>query len=99
MVLLDRLPLPNLKAYSFVSLVALSVCVYFSSQTIKDPNWNNMPEVNNKGALIHSDTNSTEPDSRSITQFMFDVFTVMIREPICVWVSIVDFYLKVCINT
>lgn len=88
MVLLDRLPLPNLKAYSFVSLVALSGCVYFSSQAIKDPSWNSMSEINSKGALVHSDRNSTESDSRSITQFMFDVFTVMIREPICVWTMI-----------
>ncbi|KAJ8926117.1 hypothetical protein NQ315_009974 [Exocentrus adspersus] len=83
-VLLDRLPLPNLKAYSFVSLVALSACVYFASQTIKEPGWNGVQE--HRGAAV--DRNATGPEARTVTQFVFDVFAVMIREPVCVWTMI-----------
>ncbi|XP_074037010.1 E3 ubiquitin-protein ligase AMFR isoform X2 [Leptinotarsa decemlineata] len=85
---LDRLPLPNLKAYSFVSVVALSVCVYYATQIIKDPNWyytTESEETSEHAGPEHQ--NGTEPEGRSIGQFVTDIFTIMIREPVCVWLS------------
>ncbi|KAG5894686.1 hypothetical protein JTB14_034734 [Gonioctena quinquepunctata] len=83
---LDRLPLPNLKAYSFVSVAALSACVYYATQIIKDPNWNYTSEIDSRSAP--DGQNSTDPEGRSLGQFVSDIFTIMIREPVCVWTMI-----------
>lgn len=88
---LDRIPLPNLKTYSCGSVLALSACIYFATQVIKDPNWNIQDSsdfAQSKGAhLDTNDTNSSTLDGRTAGQFVTDIFTVMIREPICVWVN------------
>lgn len=86
---LDRLPLPNLKAYSCVSVLALSACVYFATQIIKDPNWNNIPaEIDNRRNTAAANIqNNTESEGRRLSQYVSEVFLVMTREPICVWVS------------
>lgn len=76
LVFLDRIPLPTLQAYTCVSVVALSACVYVAVQTIKDPNWNS---VQNVEQVQHNNT-------ISLGQFVYQIFSVMIREPISVWV-------------
>lgn len=88
---LDRLPVPNLKIYSFVSVAALSTCVYFAAQVVKEPNWNTVPsEMDNKGSTVPTGAdNSTALDNRTVAQYMSDIFTVMIREPVRVWVSVI----------
>lgn len=81
---LDRIPVPNLKIYSFVSVAALSTCVYFAAQVIKNPNWNNVPsEMDSKGT-----DNTTVLDNRTLAHYVSDIFTVMMKEPIRVWVSL-----------
>ncbi|CAH1977669.1 unnamed protein product [Acanthoscelides obtectus] len=85
---LDRLPLPNLRAYSMISVVALSMCIYYATQVIKDPNWNKMTEVDGKSNLLPVPRNASSTDSKSFGQFVSDIFAVMIREPICVWTMI-----------
>lgn len=83
---LDRLPIPNLKIYSFVSVAALSTCVYFAAQIVKDPNWSNVPlETESKRVAISE--NGTSLDNRTLPQYVSDIFVVMIREPVRVWVS------------
>lgn len=87
---LDRLPVPNLKIYSFISVAALSTCVYFAAQVIKDPNWNTVPsEMDNKGSIPRGADNTTILDNRTLAQYVSDIFTVMIREPVRVWVSVI----------
>ncbi|KAL3288048.1 hypothetical protein HHI36_002500 [Cryptolaemus montrouzieri] len=87
--ILDRIPLPNLRAYTAGSVLALSACVYFVTQTIKDPNWDSV-QSDIKNVLqneLDNSTNSSLSDGRTMRKYMTDVFTVLIREPICVWVS------------
>lgn len=79
-VFLDRIPLPTLKAYTCVSVVALSACVYVAVQTIKDPNWNGV-----------QDGQAQKYDTLSLGQLVYQIFSVMIREPISVWVCMVFF--------
>ncbi|CAG9837281.1 unnamed protein product [Diabrotica balteata] len=81
----ERLPLPNLKIYSSVSVVALSACIYYAVQIVKEPSWNYTPTVEKKE---NEPWNVTNPDPRTAGQFVSDVFTVMIREPVCVWTMI-----------
>ncbi|CAH1164366.1 unnamed protein product [Phaedon cochleariae] len=89
----DRLPLPNLKAYSCVSVLALSACVYYAIQAIKEPNWNTMSDTGRRATpndfeRYNPGYNGTEADARTVGQFVSDIFTVMIREPVCVWTMI-----------
>lgn len=74
-VLLDRLPLPNLRVYTAASVLALSGCVYFAQQTVS------------KGALQDEMNNTNSTQDASIGEKLGMMFTVMIREPMCVWVS------------
>lgn len=86
---LERLPNPNLRIYSFVSVAALSACVYYAAQIIKQPNWSYSDEIDKKESSKHPDVqNNTDDNLRSRGQFISDVFTVMIREPFCVWTMI-----------
>ncbi|KAJ3638693.1 hypothetical protein MTP99_002038 [Tenebrio molitor] len=88
-ILLDRLPVPNLRMYSSGSVLALSACIYFATQVIKDPNWS-AGESDMANAIHKQDSNKSNaslPDGRTMGQYVSDVFSVMIREPICVWVS------------
>ena len=90
--LLDRLPMPNLRMYSSGSVVALSACVYYATQVIKDPNWSAAADSADivglhKEVVDLNKSNASMPDGRSMGQYVSDVFSVMIREPVCVWVS------------
>lgn len=38
-IILDRIPLPNLKIYTSVSVLLVSCCVYFAVNSTKDPDW------------------------------------------------------------
>jgi len=38
-IILDRIPLPNLKIYTSVSVLLVSFCVYFAINSTKDPDW------------------------------------------------------------
>jgi autocrine motility factor receptor len=89
-ILLDRLPVPNLRMYSSGSVLALSACIYFATQVIKDPNWS-AGESDMANAIHKQDSNKSNaslPDGRTMGQYVSDVFSVMIREPICVWTMI-----------
>lgn len=38
-IILDRIPLPNLKIYTSVSVLLVSFCVYYAANSTKDPDW------------------------------------------------------------
>ncbi|XP_037047451.1 E3 ubiquitin-protein ligase AMFR-like isoform X2 [Bradysia coprophila] len=38
-IILDRIPLPNLKIYTSLSVLLVSFCVYFAVNSTKDPDW------------------------------------------------------------
>lgn len=90
-IFLERLPLPNLKTYTCASVLALSACVYYATYFVRDPQWNRPKsdlEISpNRDTTITNNTNTSSADGRSFGQFTGDVFTVLTREPICVWVS------------
>ncbi|KAK9892007.1 hypothetical protein WA026_018195 [Henosepilachna vigintioctopunctata] len=86
--ILDRIPLPNLRAYTAGSVLALSICVYLATQTVKDPNWDSVhSDIKSVSNPELYNTNSSASDARTMRKFMSDVFTVLVREPFCVWVS------------
>lgn len=101
-IFLDRLPLPNLKVYYCISIMALSACIYYAMEMIKDPNWNHNTNANNNqhDGSTSSDTagqfmlnpinktNQSDFGGRNTGQIVADVFTVMTREPFCVWTMI-----------
>lgn len=73
---LDRLPLPNLRVYTAASVLALSGCIYFAQQTVS------------KGALQNQmNRGNATQDAVSVGQKVGMMFAVMVREPMCVWVS------------
>lgn len=84
-VRIERLPFPDLKTYTCGSVLALSACIYFATQAIKDPNAH-LP-VNIPDSEITKASNASTPDRKSMSVFMTQIFAVLIREPICVWVS------------
>ncbi|XP_017785203.1 PREDICTED: E3 ubiquitin-protein ligase AMFR-like [Nicrophorus vespilloides] len=90
----DRVPLPNLKTYTFLSVLALSGCVYFAKEAIKDPDWNIQDKVQHQNSRQRDETfnissaNDTSDSERSLKQWVSDMSAVMTREPICVWVLI-----------
>lgn len=94
-VLLDRLPLPKLKTYVFGSILALSACIYFAAQIIKDPQWNY--NENEPVKLENVNMTNSSSDARSLGLWIYEIFFVMIREPICVWVSLIQFEFAICI--
>ncbi|XP_044264792.1 E3 ubiquitin-protein ligase AMFR-like [Tribolium madens] len=83
-ILLDRLPVPNLRMYSAGSVLALSACIYYATQVIKDPDWG----VVSEDLKDSNKSNASVPHGRTMGQFVSDVFSVMIREPVCVWTMI-----------
>lgn len=75
-VLLDRLPLPNVRVYTAASVFALSGCVYFAQQTVS------------KGAAQDEmDRDNATQDVATVAQKLAMMYDVMVREPMCVWVS------------
>ncbi|KAJ9591815.1 hypothetical protein L9F63_001632, partial [Diploptera punctata] len=90
-ILLDRLPLPSLKAYTIISVVLLSCSVYYAVQVTNDPNW----KVNSTNANL--DTTESEqnenllpnpPDFNenvSVGYHLGQLMTFMIQEPLCIW--------------
>lgn len=52
-VILDRIPLPNLRLYTSLSVVLVSCCLYYAIVATNDPNWrlvNNMPVAKDAAA-------------------------------------------------
>lgn len=88
-VLLDRLPLPNLRIYTCGSVLALSACVYFAMQVAKDPGWHRGDHSDVDSDITKQDLNRTNAsmDGTSFSRVVSNVFAAMLREPICVWVS------------
>lgn len=94
-ILLDRLPLPSLRAYTIISVVLLSCSVYYAVQITSDPNW----KVNSTTSGPNLDTNENESDgsvlsraanfqhNESLGYHLSQLVTFMIQEPLCIWVS------------
>ena len=96
-ILLDRLPLPSLRAYTIISVLLLSCSVYYAVQVTNDPNW----KVNSTNAnlgTIEKEQNEVPhhpPDlnkNDSLSYHLGLLMTFMIQEPLCIWVSIVNNY-------
>lgn len=93
-ILLDRLPLPSLRAYTIISVVLLSCSVYYAVQVTSDPNWK-------ANSTLQAETESSENDSEEIKSFqdnnienaslsfhLSQLVTFMIQEPLCIWTLI-----------
>lgn len=62
-VILDRIPLPNLRLYTSISVLLVSCCLYYAIVTTNEPDWrllNNMP-------LVKADSDSEEVPVPSTT--------------------------------
>uniref|UniRef100_A0A1B6GPE6 RING-type domain-containing protein n=1 Tax=Cuerna arida TaxID=1464854 RepID=A0A1B6GPE6_9HEMI len=94
-ILLERLPLPSLKAYTVISAVLLSCSVYYAVHVTSDPSWKN-----NSTSIINIETlEAVKNDSydvmgglskklSSLGVFITDIVTFMIQEPLCIWTLI-----------
>lgn len=95
-ILLDRLPLPSLQAYTVISVVLLSCSVYYAAQVTSDPNW----KLNNTSSLVQQEKDGTDKNESEVVLSTNDVkedvslgfqpseiVTFMIQEPLCIWVS------------
>lgn len=88
--LMDRLPLPNLKAYTAGSALLLSGGVYYALSVTGDAAWR---------------ANSTLPPSpsqpvpanhtRNLTENFVEVMAFMMQEPLCMWVCTHTYWLAV----
>ncbi|XP_041984413.1 E3 ubiquitin-protein ligase AMFR-like isoform X2 [Aricia agestis] len=95
--LVDRLPLPNLKAYSAGSILLLSIAVYYAVNVTSDPNWKanatlqrqDGVESSNSENLVEATLEGVLPDeNKNSTEFVLDVVTFMMQEPLCMWTLI-----------
>ncbi|XP_048483966.1 E3 ubiquitin-protein ligase AMFR isoform X2 [Plutella xylostella] len=94
--LVDRLPLPNLKAYTAGSAALLSMAVYYALTATSQAGWRaggggagaetaaaagGAPEAAPAPALA-------PPGDRNLTEQVLDVATYMMQEPLCMWTLI-----------
>lgn len=94
---LDRIPLPNLKIYSVLSVLLLSVSVYHAVNVTSDPGWKVNATLSETGEeikasdltiLLQTAGNSKfSNETRTFGKQMADVASFMIQEPFCIWVS------------
>ncbi|XP_025831696.1 E3 ubiquitin-protein ligase AMFR isoform X2 [Agrilus planipennis] len=87
-ILLNRLPLPNLKTYVCLSVLALSSCVYFATTVIKNPDWNKGKSGISNENETFNETDKFSGDTRPLRQYISEIFLVMVHEAVCVWVMI-----------
>ncbi|XP_063981149.1 E3 ubiquitin-protein ligase AMFR-like [Diachasmimorpha longicaudata] len=81
---LARLPVPNFRIYTTLSIAILSCSVYYAAQIVKDPAW----RTNHTSIVVRDEnsTDSTSPtDSRSSGVHLTELLACMIQEPICFW--------------
>lgn len=93
-ILLERLPLPSLKAYTVISAVVLSCSVYYAVHVTSDPSWKS-----NSTSSVNIETLETVKNdsydvvlglSRKLSTlgvFIKNIVSFMIQEPLCIWVS------------
>uniref|UniRef100_A0A1B6KF14 Uncharacterized protein n=1 Tax=Graphocephala atropunctata TaxID=36148 RepID=A0A1B6KF14_9HEMI len=92
-ILLERLPLPSLKAYTVISAVLLSCSVYYAVHVTSDPSWkNNSTSVINIETLEavkneSYDVGGLSKKLSSLGVFITDIVTFMIQEPLCIWIT------------
>lgn len=92
-ILLDRLPLPSLRAYTVISVILLSCSVYYAVQVTSDPNWKlnttAQPEdVKNNEDNYEGNTKLAENRIVSFGFHLGEMVTFMIQEPLCIWTLI-----------
>lgn len=83
---LTRLPVPNFRIYTTLSIAILSCSVYYAAQIVKDPAW----RTNHTSIVVRDEnsTDSTSPtESTSSGIHLKELLACMIQEPICFWVS------------
>lgn len=104
-ILLDRLPLPSLRAYTIISVGLLSCSVYYAVQVTSDPNW----KVNSTTSRSNFEPKENESDeivlprsasfrhNETVGYQLSQLVTFMIQEPLCIWVSACNvFHLRSC---
>lgn len=102
-ILLDRILLPSLRVYTAISVLLLSISVYYAVQVTSDPNWKtNSTSASSQGLgagsstlhdreLNQTDSNHARNDTRTLINQITETITFMIQEPLCIWVSNFDF--------
>lgn len=93
-ILLERLPVPSLKAYTITSVLLLSCSVYYAVHVTSDPGWKT-----NSTTPVNIETLETVKNESydvvgglskkltSLGDFCVDIVTFMLQEPLCIWVS------------
>lgn len=93
-ILLERLPLPSLKAYTVISAILLSFSVYYAAHATSDPNWNNNSTIPVNIETLEAVKNDSYDVMAGLSRkfsslgvFLADIMKFMIQEPLCIWVS------------
>jgi autocrine motility factor receptor len=94
-ILLDRLPLPSLQAYTIISVVLLLCSVYYAVQITSDPNWK-VTSTTSRSTLEQNENESGESvlspanfhHNETVGYHFSQSVTFMIQEPLCIWVSL-----------
>lgn len=96
--LLERLPIPSLKAYTITSVLLLSCSVYYAVHVTTDPDWKS-----NSTTPVNIETLETVKNESydvvgglskklsSLSDFCIEIVTFMLQEPLCIWVSRLHF--------
>ncbi|XP_049831442.1 E3 ubiquitin-protein ligase AMFR-like isoform X1 [Schistocerca gregaria] len=90
-VLLDRLPLPSLRAYTFISLLLVSCSVYYAVQVTSDPKWRANATLASEGTgETPRDTveRTVEEPNLTLFQYLTQLVVFMVQEPLCIWTLI-----------
>lgn len=96
-VVLDRLPLPSLQAYTSVSVLLLSCSLYYSFQVTSQPGWKlNATEDVDIANLNEENITFAEEDeflpnnvlNHAVVKRLYSIMYFMIQEPLCIWTLI-----------
>lgn len=95
-ILLDRLPLPSLRAYTIISVGLLSCSVYYAVLVISDPNWkvnsttsgSDLESIENESDEIVLPPSAIFHHNETVGYHLSQLVTFMIQEPLCIWTLI-----------
>lgn len=94
MEFLDRVPVPNLRLYTTISIAVLSCSVYYAVLAVKDPAWrtNHTNIVSGIDIVIK---NSTMTNPKTFGTHFKEIMAFMVQDPGCIWVSLLIVYICV----
>ena len=85
-ILLERIPLPSLRAYTGFSVILLACAVFYAHQVVQTAQTDGLDLINNQPD-VEDDTPQYMNVSLPYDNFIWNMVYVMTAEAWCVWVS------------